>query len=80
MIGLLPEECALSCFDTIWGWVVYPDILLSSYYTPGYDLAGLLWGSGSYSLNGRAGGDYANFGDRDLNANDHFSAGLFLSR
>ena len=38
------------------------------------------WGSSSNSLYGKANDDNADFNDRDLSANDNYSAGLFLSR
>lgn len=79
-IAFLPEEFILSALDTLMSWALYPDILLSDWHTPGYDLAGLLWGSGSRSLCGHASDDCAVFGDRGPDANDDFSAGLFLPR
>ena len=80
MINLLPEECALSCFDTIWSWVLYPEILLSRWETPRFDLAGFFWGSDLNSVCGRASDNNAYFDNRDLDARRHFSAGLFFSR
>ncbi|MBU2542120.1 hypothetical protein KJ785_00990 [Patescibacteria group bacterium] len=79
-IALLPEEFILSALDTLMSWALYPDILLSSWSTPGYDLAGLFWGSSSYSLCGEADGGSAGFSGSDLCALGFYSAGLFLSR
>ncbi len=79
-IALLPSEFLLSALDTLMSWALYPDILLSNWYTPGYDLAGLLWGSSSRSLYGEAIDDRAGFYDRDPRAGDRFSASLFLPR
>ena len=79
-IALLPEEFVLSGLDTIVSWALYPDILLSSWNTPGYDLAAFFWGSSSYSLYGKAHVGSADFRGGDLGASDYCSAGLFLSR
>lgn len=79
-IALLPEEFVLSAMDMIMCWALYPDILLSNWYTPGCDLAGLFWGSGSGPLCGKADGAHAYFGGRGLSARGSYSSGLFLSR
>lgn len=79
-IALLPEEFILSALDTLMSWALYPDILLSDWNTPGYDLAGLLWGSGSDSLSGEANDDCAVLCCRGLDALAPFSASLFLPR
>ncbi|MEK7065012.1 MAG: hypothetical protein AAB963_01065 [Patescibacteria group bacterium] len=79
-IALLPQEFILSALDTLMSWALYPDILLNSWSTPGYDLAGLVWGPGPRSLCGKANDGSAGFSGRDLNAHDIFSASLFLPR
>lgn len=79
-IALLPEGFILSALNTLMSWALYPDILLSNWYTPGYDLAGLFWGSGSSSFYGKANDVHAGFGGRDLVASGYYSASLFLPR
>jgi hypothetical protein len=79
-IAFLPEEFILSGLDTIMSLALYPDILLSSWNTPGYDLAAFIWGSSSDSLYGGADDARADFHGKGLCASDRSSAGLFLSR
>ncbi|HOX60844.1 MAG TPA: hypothetical protein PLV72_02445 [Candidatus Magasanikbacteria bacterium] len=84
LISLFPEEYALSCFDTVWGWVLYPEMLLGGFYSPVYELAGITLNPGHHSLfGGFLRNDYffhlVGSDKQDFNPTC-CSSGLFLSR
>lgn len=74
----LPESFALSGFEAALAGIMYPEVMLRDFHTPGFDLAGFAWRSSDYSLYLKARDVSADFGNRGClaDAYDGYSAGL----
>lgn len=80
-MATLPEGFILSGLDTVIAMAMYPDVLARDWYTPGYDLAALLWRSPGCSLHFWAGDGRLSFdvgGALGGACGDYFSSGLLF--
>jgi len=75
-ITRMPEEMILAGMEIPAVVTAYPKICGRDWYTPGLDMASLLWRSSEYSLDFKAYGGNASFGFRILEADGRYAGGV----